>query len=128
MVNTKFSYSVAWMSFTDRFLQLRKQHALTQQQMADAVGIHITQIKRYEAGEAQPSLDILKKIAVAFSVSTDWLIFEEGEREPQDELKLKFEAITQMDNDERHVVLSVLDSMILKHQTKRFFIPQSGTN
>ena len=128
MVNTKFSYSVAWMSFTDRFLQLRKQHALTQQQMADAVGIHITQIKRYEAGEAQPSLDILKKIAVAFSVSTDWLIFEEGEREPQDELKLKFEAITHMDNDERHVVLSVLDSMILKHQTKRFFIPQSGTS
>ncbi len=96
--------------------------------MADAVGIHITQIKRYEAGEAQPSLDILKKIAVAFSVSTDWLIFEEGEREPQDELKLKFEAITHMDNDERHVVLSVLDSMILKHQTKRFFIPQSGTS
>lgn len=128
MVNTKFSYSVVWMSFTDRFLQLRKQHALTQQQMADTVGIHITQIKRYEAGEAQPSLDILKKIAVAFSVSTDWLIFEEGEREPQDELKLKFEAITQMDNDERHVVLSVLDSMILKHQTKRFFIPQSGTS
>ena len=96
--------------------------------MADAVGIHIAQIKRYEAGEAQPSLDILKKIAVAFSVSTDWLIFEEGEGESQDELKLKFEAITHMDKDERHVVLSVLDSMILKHQTKRFFIPQSGAS
>jgi hypothetical protein len=33
-------------------------------------------------------LDILKKIAAAISISTDWLIFEEGEREPQDELKL----------------------------------------
>ena len=56
------------------------------------------------------------------------LIFEEGERAPQDEMELKFEAITHMDNDERHVVLSVLDSMIIKHQTKRFFIPQSGTS
>jgi len=79
------------------------------------------------AGAALPSLDILKKIAVAFSVSTDWLIFEEGEREPQDELKLKFEAVTQMDEDERYVVLSVLDSMILKHQAKRFFVSQTGT-
>ena len=115
------------MSFTDRFLQLRKKHLLTQQQMADAVGIHITQVKRYEGGDAQPSLDALKKIAVAFNITTDWLIFEDGEREPKDELKLKFEAITQMDEDERHVVLSVLDSMILKHQARQFFTPQSGT-
>lgn len=127
MASIKFTSAVAWMSFTDRFLQLRKQHTLTQQQMAETVGIHITQVKRYEAGEAQPSLDVLKKIAVAFSITTDWLIFEEGEREPQDDLKLKFEAVTQMDEDERHVVLSVLDSMILKHQAKRFFVSQTGT-
>lgn len=41
-------------------------------------GTHITQFKHYEADEAQPSLDILKKIIVAFGVSTNWLIFEEG--------------------------------------------------
>lgn len=111
------------MSFTVRFLQLRKQHNLTQQQMADAVGIHITQVKRYESGEAQPSLDILKKIAVTFNVTTDWLIFEEGEREPKHDLKLKFEAIEQMDPEERQTVDSVLDALILKHQAKRFFVP-----
>jgi transcriptional regulator with XRE-family HTH domain len=127
MRNVNFPSSVAWMSFTDRFLQLRKQHSLTQQQMAEAVGIHITQVKRYEGGDVQPSLEALKKVALAFNVTTDWLIFEDGEREPKDELKLKFEAITQMDDDERHVVLSVLDSMILKHQAKRFFTPQTGT-
>ncbi|RUB20515.1 XRE family transcriptional regulator, partial [Pseudomonas aeruginosa] len=60
------------MSFTERFLQLRKQHGLTQQQMAETVGIHITQVKRYESGEAQPSLEILKKVATAFNVTTDW--------------------------------------------------------
>ncbi|MEB0048714.1 MULTISPECIES: helix-turn-helix transcriptional regulator [unclassified Pseudomonas] len=114
-----------WMSFTERFLRLRKQHSLTQQQMADTVGIHITQVKRYESGEAQPSLEVLKKVAVAFNVSTDWLVFEENEREPQDELKLKFEAVVQMDEDERRSVLALLDAMILKHQTKRFFVPST---
>lgn len=121
MVSIKFS-AAAWMSFTVRFLQLRKQHNLTQPQMAESVGIHISQVKRYESGEAQPSLDILKKIAVAFNVTTDWLIFEEGEREPKSDLKLKFEAVAQMDADERQTVDSVLDAMILKHQAKRLFV------
>ncbi|UNK63025.1 helix-turn-helix transcriptional regulator [Buttiauxella ferragutiae] len=110
---------VFWMSFSTRFLQLRKEHGLTQPQMADKVGIHLTQVRRYESGEAQPSLEILKRIAVTFSVSADWLIFEEGEREPQDELKLKFEAIKQMDEEELKSVTSVLDALILKHQARR---------
>lgn len=116
-----------WMSFTERFSQLRKQHGLTQQQMADVVGIHISQVKRYESNEAQPSLEILKKVATAFNVTTDWLVFEENEREPQDELRLKFETIAQMDEEERRSVLILLDAMILKHQSKRFHTPDSGS-
>lgn len=116
------------MSFTERFLPLRKQYSLTQQQMADTVGIHITQVKRYESGEAQPSLEVLKKVSMAFNVSTDWLVFEENERVPQDELKLKFEAVVQMDEDERRSVLALFDAMILKHQTKRFSHPAQSQN
>jgi len=111
------------MSFPVRFIQLRKQQGLTQQGMADAIGIHITQVKRYESGAAQPSLDILKKIAVAFNVTTDWLIFEDEEREPTDDFKLKFEAIQQMDAEEQKVIRSVLDSLILKHQARRWVEP-----
>nr|WP_275234886.1 helix-turn-helix transcriptional regulator [Pantoea ananatis] len=108
-----------WMSFSTRFLSLRKEHGLTQPQMADKVGIHLTQVRRYESGVVQPSIDILKRIAVTFNVSTDWLIFEDGEREPQDELKLKFEAIKQMDEEELKSVTSILDALILKHQARR---------
>jgi transcriptional regulator with XRE-family HTH domain len=122
MTSIKLCSTVNWMNFAIRFLQLRKQHKLTQPQMADLIGIHITQVKRYESGEAQPSLDILKKIATAFNVTTDWLIFEDGEREPKEALKLKFEAIAQMDQDERHVVDALLDAMILKHQAKQLFV------
>ncbi|QZI70568.1 helix-turn-helix domain-containing protein [Pseudomonas protegens] len=83
-------------------------------------------VKRYESGETQPSLEVLKKVAVAFNVTTDWLVFEEGEREPQNELKLKFEAVAHMDEEERRSILDLLDAMILKHQTKRFFVPNTG--
>ena len=103
------------MSFAKRFIQLRKEHKLTQQEMADTVKMHITQVKRYEAGQAQPSLEVLKKIAVAFNVTTDWLIFEEGERALPDGLQLKFEAVTQMPDEDQRAITSLIDGMILKH-------------
>lgn len=102
------------MSFSKKFLQLRKKHKLTQQQMADKAGMHITQVKRYEAGQAQPSIEVLKRIATAFNITTDWLIFEEGERELPDELKLKFEAVSKMSEANRNTIQSVIDGMILK--------------
>lgn len=41
-------------------------------------------------------IDISKKLAVPFIASTDRLTFEEGECDPQDDLKLRFEAVAQM--------------------------------
>jgi len=49
------------MSLTARLIALSKQRGLTQQQMADTIGIHVNSQKTYEAGHAQPSLDVLKK-------------------------------------------------------------------
>lgn len=103
------------MSFPARFLQLRKDNNLTQQQMADKVGIHITQVKRYEAGQAQPSIELLKKIATAFNVTTDWMIFEDGERDLPKGLQLKFEAVSQMSAEDQRTIQSLIDGMILKH-------------
>jgi transcriptional regulator with XRE-family HTH domain len=103
------------MSFPKRFIQLRKGHNLTQQAMADTVGVHITQVKRYEAGQAQPSIEILKKIATAFHITADWLIFEEGERDLPNNLQLKFEAVSQMGDEDQRAIQSLIDGMILKH-------------
>jgi transcriptional regulator with XRE-family HTH domain len=52
MTSIKLCSTVNWMNFAIRFLQPRKQHKLTQPQMADLIGIHITQVKHYESGEA----------------------------------------------------------------------------
>ena len=103
------------MSFSTRFVQLRKDHRLTQQEMADRVGMHITQVKRYESEQAQPSIEILKKIAIAFNVTTDWLIFEDGERDLPKQLQLKFEAVSQMSKEDQRTIQSLIDGMILKH-------------
>jgi transcriptional regulator with XRE-family HTH domain len=107
---------LATMSFSARLIGLRKQKGLTQQGLSDATGIHVQQIKRYEAGSSQPTAEALKKLAVALHVSADFLLFEEGEREPEEDLKLRFEAIAAMPPEEQDVAKAVLDAMIVKSQ------------
>ena len=53
--------------------------------IADKVGIHITQIKRYEAGTAQPTLEAFYKIVLALNISADSMLFEKDERGPDEE-------------------------------------------
>jgi len=108
------------MSLPERLIALRKERSLTQQRMADTIGIHVNSQKKYENGQAQPSLDVLKKIALALHVSTDYLLFEEQERQPSDELALQFEAVSQLPPEEQGVVKEVLDSLIIKYQARRW--------
>jgi len=107
------------MALPERLITLRRDKGFTQQVMADAVGIHVTQVKRYELGQSQPSLDVLKKIAIALSISADSLLFDEEERGPEETLKLQFEAITQFDDEDKQIAQGVLEGLILKHQAKQ---------
>lgn len=107
------------MHFPQRLMQLRKQQALTQQALADAVGLHVNQIKKYEAGAAQPTLKALVNLAKALHVSLDTLVFEENERGPDDDLRLQFEAVSQMPDEEKKIVKALLDGMIVKYRTKQ---------
>ena len=66
-------------------------------------------------GTTQPSVELLKKIATAFNVTTDFLIFEEGKRDLPNELQLKFEAVSQMSAEDQRTIQSLIDGMILKH-------------
>jgi transcriptional regulator with XRE-family HTH domain len=111
------------MSLSARLIQLRRERDWTQQDVAEQVGLHVNQIKRYEAGTAQPSLEGLKKLAVAFSRSTDWLLFEDAERGPDEDLRLQFEAVNQLNPDEKEVARAVLEGLVLKHISRKW----SGT-
>lgn len=108
------------MDFGKRLAALRKEHSLTQQALADAVGCHVTMIRRYEANETQPTLDIIRGMARALSVSADALVFDQGERSPGDDWLLQFEAVGQLPPDEQAVVREVLDSLIIKYQARRW--------
>ncbi len=106
------------MSFPDQLSQVRKKRGLTQEALGELVGLTKLQIYRYEKGSSQPTLEVLKKIAINLNTSIDALVFDVDERGPSDDLKLRFEQIQQMGEDDQKAIKSLLDGMILKHQTK----------
>ena len=106
--------------FPERLATTRKQRGMTQQALADAVGIHVTQLRRYEGGKAQPTMGVLRDLAVALRVSADALLFEENERGPADDLRLQFEALSRLDEREREVVRELLEGMLIKHDAEQW--------
>jgi|SRR5690606_26315149 len=79
----------------------------------------LTQIQRYEKGDTQPTLEVIRKLAIALAVSADTLIFDPDERGPGDDLKLQFEAVRQLPPEDRQAIKAMLDGMIVKHRTKQ---------
>lgn len=108
------------MSFPARLIQLRKALGLTQQGLADSAQLHVNQIRRYEAGAAQPTLDALIRLAKVLHVRLDDLVFGENERGPGEDLALQFEAVSQFTDDEKQTVRELLEGMILKHEARRW--------
>ncbi len=107
-------------NFPEHPAALRKQKGMTQQQLADRVGVHVVQLRRYEAGTSQPTLDVIRSMAVALGISADTLLFAPDERGPDDALKLQFEAVSRFDPESKKVVQQVLDSMILQQEARRW--------
>ena len=108
------------MDFGKRLAALRKERGFTQQSLADRVGVHVSQVHRYESGAALPAFDVLKALAVALQVSADVLLFDTAQRGPDDDLRLQFEAVSQFNSEEKKIVKALLEGMILKHEARRW--------
>ena len=69
------------MNLGNRLKTLRIKKKLTQQQLADLLGLTKSVISAYENGLRYPAYDVLIKIARIFKVSTDFLLGVEIKRE-----------------------------------------------
>ena len=62
------------MMFAERLNRTRKEKGITAQKMADALNTGIRNYRKYESGDAKPTLDGLVVIADLLDVSTDYLL------------------------------------------------------
>ena len=75
-----------------RIRQLRKAKGMTQEQLAIKLGIGDRYLRKIEAGEKVPSIDILVGLSSLLDISMDYIITG---KQPQDDIKQKLCAVIQ---------------------------------
>lgn len=61
-------------NFGDKLKSLRTAQKMTQQQLADRIGVAKSIVSYYESGDRYPSYDVLVRIAHVFHTTTDFLL------------------------------------------------------
>ena len=65
----------------DRLIQLRKKHGLSQEELADKLGLSRQAVSKWERAEASPDTDNLICLAKLYGVSLDELLSTEDDVE-----------------------------------------------
>lgn len=80
------------MKLEEKLLRLRKQHGLSQQEMADELAVSRQTISKWESGVTAPSTENLLRIGKLFDTSIDFLV-EDG-TQPESALAVEGDAAT----------------------------------
>ena len=106
----------------------RVQKRMSQKELAAAIGIDPTQYNRIELGKSIPGLKTVAKLAKALDVTIDALISgEQGFQEVEIKDKSLFDKVKLIDalpEDEKNIVLKVIDLALSKKKFKEFFQQQ----
>ncbi len=122
MATTKTQNSKAM--FGKRLTAAREAKSLTKERLGKVVGVHHSQIGRYEKGEASPSAEVLKKMANALHVSTDFLMngttSDMANENIQDKTLInQFNRISELSEQNKTVVSTLIDAFLFQQEMKQ---------
>lgn len=111
-------------SFGQRLKEAREAKGLNKDALGKTVKIHYSQIGRYERNEASPSADVLKKLANALDVSTDYLMNgttkDLASENIQDKTLInQFNRISELSEENKTVVSKLIDAFLFQQEMKQ---------
>lgn len=95
------------MNFGIKLKTLRTSQKLTQQQLADRIGVAKSVVSYYESGDRYPSYDVLVTIARIFHTTTDYLL---------DVSKDNVIDVTGLSDEDIAVVRTVAEALKKRHE------------
>ncbi len=115
------------MTFNERLKKIRLEKGFTKSDLAKIIGVHYSQIGRYEEKGAQPSADVMAKLANALEISTDFLMNGTSDDLADGTLKDKellnqFKTIEKLSEKDKNVVKVFLDAFITKGKLKQLVL------
>ncbi len=71
-------------NFSENFKAMRKKHNLTQEQIAEALGVSCQAVSKWETNSSYPDISLLPIIADYFGVSVDYLIGHDTSKQAEE--------------------------------------------
>jgi len=108
------------MSIGTRIRELRNQKRLKQTELGAIVGLTYVQIGRYELGKAEPSSNMLSKLAKALDTTADYLVNDDMNdasvtaQLTDRELLKQFKEVELLNAEDKHLVKTFIDAFITK--------------
>lgn len=100
------------MEFGDELARIRRERGLTQVGLAQRIGVHPSQLHRYEVGEAQPTLDVIRRMCVALSVGSDALFADDPRALVENRLRMALETTIYLSEHEQAVIAEVIENFV----------------
>lgn len=101
-----------------RVAQIRKDRGLTQQQVADHLGVAQQTLAHYEVGRARIAASLLPPLAEILDVSIEEILTGQpvyraaGKRGPTSRLQQQVEAISQLPKAKQRLLVEMLDAVL----------------
>jgi len=98
-----------------RIAELRKEQGLSQQALADELGIAQQTLAHYEVGRARMPVSLLPQMARFFGVGTDDLLGVRGgasKRGPAPKLQQHMERISRLPKPQQRFVMQMLETVL----------------
>ena len=86
---------------------LRLQHKLTQEQLADRLGVSYQSISRWENGVTYPDIEFLPAIARHFSVTTDYLLGQDDIGKKK-RIRKQIQSISKMREGDKDTIIDII--------------------
>ena len=99
------------MEFSEKLMQLRRCQGLSQEQLADRLGVTRQSVSKWEGGAAMPELSKLVMLSELFGVSVDYLVkdYLEEPETPEGESHTQVERLERKVDDRTRVLLHQSD-------------------
>lgn len=102
-------------NFSENFKSMRKQRGLTQEQIAETLGVSCQAVSKWETNSSYPDISLLSIIADYFGVSVDYLIGHDTSKQIE-EINTACVQVSELFDQSRYwEAIPILREMLIKH-------------
>lgn len=107
------------MTLGEKIKYLRKKEKMSQEDLADKIGIASAHLSKLENDKFQPSLEVLRKLIEVFQVSADYLLSQNEQQSTNifiddPSFARRIELLNSLEGKDKEVIFYLIDSILAK--------------